>query len=132
MFDRLLHSGEELRLRNKGKSAGGTAYIAGLTDGLPRSTNAAHYAGAVRGEATSRQLIHLSHELMSRCYEGEERPAEILERADSQIFRIASRGIRGGFEPASEVADAAYKEIEETARSRYRFHRPQSYDWRLL
>ncbi len=55
---------------------------------------------------------------MSRCYEGEDRPAEILEQAESQIFRIASREIRRGFEPTSELAHSAYKEIEETARNR--------------
>jgi replicative DNA helicase len=109
---------EELRRRGKDELAGGTAYLAGLTDGLPRSLNTPHYAKTVREKAVSRQLIHLSHELMSRCYEGEERPGEILAKAESQIFRIASREIRGGFEPTSELAHAAYKEIEETARNR--------------
>jgi replicative DNA helicase len=109
---------EELRRRDKEELAGGTAYIAGLTDGLPRAINMAHYARKVREKATSRQLIQLSHELMSRCYEGEERPAAILEQAESQIFRIASREIRGGFEPTSELVHVAYKEIEETARNR--------------
>ncbi len=109
---------EELRRRDKEESAGGIAYIAGLTDGLPRAINTAHYAREVREKATSRQLIQLSHELMTRCYEGEERPAAILEQAESQIFRIANREIRGGFEPASELVHAAYKEIEEIGRKR--------------
>lgn len=109
---------EELRRRNKEEQAGGTAYIAGLTDGLPRSTNTAHYARTVREKATSRRLIRLSNELMSRCYEGIERPSEILESAESQIFGIASREIQGGFESASSLAPAAYSEIEETARNR--------------
>jgi replicative DNA helicase len=39
---------------------------------------------------------------MSRCYEGEERTAEILERAESQIFKIASREIKGGFQPTRQ------------------------------
>ena len=109
---------EELRRRNKEDAAGGHIYLANLTDGLPRAANVAHYAKTVREKATSRQLIQLSNETMARCYSGEERPAEILERAESQIFRIASREIRGGFEPASELAHSAYKEIEETARNR--------------
>jgi replicative DNA helicase len=63
-------------------------------------------------------LIRLSNELMSRCYEGSERPSEILESAESQIFSIASREIQGGFEAASSLAPAAYSEIEETSRNR--------------
>ena len=55
---------------------------------------------------------------MSRCYAGEERPTELLERAESQIFRIASREIRGGFQPTRELAPEAYKEIEEASKNR--------------
>jgi len=107
---------EELRRRNKEESAGGPAYLAALTDGLPRALNLDHYARTVREKATSRQLIQLSNEVMSRCFEGEERPAEILERAESQIFKIACREIKGGFQPASELAGPAYKEIEEASK----------------
>jgi replicative DNA helicase len=57
-------------------------------------------------------------EVFGRHNSGEERPAEILERAESQIFRIASREIRGGFQPTRELAAEAYKEIEETSKNR--------------
>jgi replicative DNA helicase len=107
---------EELRRRDKEEAAGGPAYLASLTDGLLRGLNVGHYARTVREKATSRQLIQLSSEVMSRCYEGEERPAEILEKAESRIFRIASREIKGGFQPARELAGAAYRGIEEAAK----------------
>ncbi|MBP1602217.1 MAG: dnaC 2 [Acidobacteria bacterium] len=107
---------EELRRRNKEEAAGGPAYLASLTDGLPRGLNVGHYARTVREKATSRQLIQLSNEVMCRCFEGEQRPSEILEKAESRIFRIASREISGGFQPARELAGAAYREIEEAAR----------------
>jgi replicative DNA helicase len=109
---------EELRRRGKDEAAGGAVYIASLTDGLPRGLNVGHYAKTVREKATARQLIQLSNELMCRCYEGEERPAAILEKTESRIFQIASREIKGGFQQARELADAAYKEIEEAAKNR--------------
>jgi replicative DNA helicase len=109
---------EELRRRSKEDAAGGPAYVASLTDGLPRAINVGHYAKAVREKATSRQMIQLSNETICRCYEGEERPAEILGRVESQIFKIAAREIRGGFEPTRELAHSAYREIEESARNR--------------
>jgi replicative DNA helicase len=107
---------EELRRRNKEEAAGGPAYLVTPTDGLPRALNVEHYARTVKEKATSRQLIQLSNEAMCRCYEGEERPAEILEKAESRIFQVASREIKGGFQPTRELADAAYKEIEEAAK----------------
>jgi replicative DNA helicase len=107
---------EELRRRNKEEAAGGPAYLASLTDGLPRGLNVGHCARTVREKAISRQLIQLSNEVMCRCFEGEQRPSEILEKAESRIFRIASREISGGFQPTSELAGAAYRGIEKAAR----------------
>ncbi len=109
---------EELRRRNKEEAAGGPAYLAALTDGLPRALNIGHYARTVREKAASRQLIGLANEMTARCYRGEERPAEILERVESQIFSIAARDVRGGFQPALELAGAAYREIEESSRNK--------------
>ncbi len=107
---------EELRRRDKEEASGAPGYLAALTDGLPRAINLEHYARTVREKATSRQLIQLSNEVMSRCFEGEERPAEILESAESEIFRIASREIQRGFQPASDLAGPALREIEEASR----------------
>jgi replicative DNA helicase len=107
---------EELRRRNKEEADGGAAYLASLTDGLPRGINLAHYARTVRAKATARQLIQLSQETMTRCYQGEERPAAVLERAESEIFRIAAREVRGGFQSAKELAPQAYREIEEASK----------------
>ena len=107
---------EELRRRGREEAAGGPVYIAMLSDGLPSGLNVGHYAKTVREKATARQLIQLSNELMCRCYEGEERPAAILEKTEARIFQIASREIKGGFQPARELADVAYKEIEEAAK----------------
>jgi replicative DNA helicase len=44
---------EELRRRNKEEAAGGPAYLASLTDGLPRGLNVGRYARTVREKATS-------------------------------------------------------------------------------
>ncbi len=71
---------EELRRRDKEEAAGGPAYLASLTDGLPRVLNVGHYARTVREKATSRQLIQLSSEVMSRCYEGERENRRNRER----------------------------------------------------
>lgn len=109
---------EELRRRNKEEIAGGAAYLASLTDGLPRALNIEHYAKTIREKATSRQLIRLSNETTVRCYQGEERPAEILEQVESQIFKIAARDLKGGFQPAMELARQAYAEIEESSRNK--------------
>jgi replicative DNA helicase len=107
---------EELRRRNREDIAGGAAYLTSLTDGLPRALNVGHYAKTIREKSMARQLIRLSNETTTRCYQGEERPGEILEHVESRIFKIAARDLKGGFQPAMELARSAYAEIEESSR----------------
>jgi replicative DNA helicase len=107
---------EELRRRSKEEIAGGAAYLTSLTDGLPRALNVGHYAKTIREKSMARQLIRLSNETTTRCYQGDERAGEILEHVESQIFRIAARDLKGGFQPVLELAGSAYKEIEEASR----------------
>jgi replicative DNA helicase len=58
---------EELRRFNKEEVSGGAAYLATLTDGLPRAINLEHYAKTIREKATSRQLIRLEGECRRPC-----------------------------------------------------------------
>jgi replicative DNA helicase len=109
---------EELRRRSKEEIAGGAAYLTSLTDGLPRALNVGHYAKTIREKSMARQLIRLSNDTTVRCYQGEERPGEILENVESQIFKIAARDLKGGFQPAMYLARDAYAEIEESSRNK--------------
>src|SRR3974377_2240148 len=62
----------ELQRSEELESAGGPAYLASLTDGLPRAVNIEHYARIVKEKATLRRLIQVSNEIMMRSYQSEE------------------------------------------------------------
>ncbi len=51
---------DELQRAGELELAGGPAYLAGLTDGLPRAVNVEHYARIVREKAVLRRLIRLT------------------------------------------------------------------------
>src|SRR5262249_61490241 len=55
--------GEELKKENALEAVGGISFITNLTYGLPRSTNIAHYAKAVRGTSMVRQLVRTSNKI---------------------------------------------------------------------
>jgi len=105
----------ELRRRGELEKIGGPVYLAGLTDGLPRSVNVLHYAELVAETSTLRRLIRLSDETQTRCYQAEERASTILERHESEIFRLSTSGARGRFESTEKLVAETYAEIEETA-----------------
>lgn len=105
----------ELQRSDELESAGGAAYLASLTDGMPRAVNIEHYAQIVKEKSTLRRLIQISNEIMARSYQSEEPAQEILGDMEKSIFEIASRQFLTGFAPIEPLISAVYKQIEEVA-----------------
>ena len=51
----------------------------------------------IKEKSVLRNLIHASNRIVQSCYEAEDEPALILDRAEKSIFDIAERRIRQGF-----------------------------------
>ena len=59
---------------------GGPAYVAGLMDGCPRSTNVEHYAAIVRETARRRRRIEAARQIAEHAYQGDGPvPADALD-----------------------------------------------------
>jgi replicative DNA helicase len=105
----------ELQRSDDLESAGGAAYLASLTDGMPRAINVEHYSQIVKEKATLRRLIQISNETMARSYQNDELAQEILGDLERSIFEIASRQFLTGFSPIEPLVSSVYKQIEEVA-----------------
>jgi replicative DNA helicase len=104
---------EELQRSNELESVGGAAYLASLTDGLPRAINIEYYAQIVKEKSTLRRLIQISNETMARSYQDEESAEEILQHVEKIIFDIASQQFHTGFTSISPIVGDVFKQIEE-------------------
>jgi replicative DNA helicase len=104
---------EELQRANEIESVGGAAYLASLTDGLPRAMNIEHYARIVKEKSTLRRLIQVSNETMVRSYQDEESAEEVLQHIEKAIFDIAGQQFHIGFSPISPIVSDVFKQIEE-------------------
>ena len=92
---------------------GGPAYIASLVDGVPRAVNVEHYARIVKEKSTLRNLIYSANKILTSAYEAEEDAAQILDRAEQDIFAIAEGRIREGFVSMRELAHQSFETIEK-------------------
>ena len=92
---------------------GGPAYIASLTDGVPRSANVEYYAKIVKEKSTLRRLIQSATEVLGRAYDAEEDADELLDQAERSIFQIAEHRLRSGFVRVGEMVDKGYELIEK-------------------
>lgn len=69
---------------------GGPAYVASLTDGVPRSTNVKYYAGIVREKAALRRLIKIGSTLADRAYDAAEGPQALIAQTDLALTSLAT------------------------------------------
>src|SRR6187431_756949 len=91
----------------------GPAYIASLTDGVPRSANVEFYAKIVKEKSTLRRLIQSATDVLTRAYDAEEDPDVLLDEAERSIFQIAEHRMRSGFVPLSQLVNTGYELIEK-------------------
>lgn len=94
--------------------AGGRAYIASLTDGVPIGTQAAvgEYVRIVKGKSTARQLINASNNVITRCLEGADEPEALIELAQEQVSGIAAQEARHGFQSLREIVRTSFGKID--------------------
>ncbi len=104
---------EELERTGELEPAGGAAYLASLTDGLPRATNIEHYGRIVKEKSILRRMIAFADETLRRCMAAEEDVLDILESTEKRIFEIAEEKVRSGFLPIKEVIKGTFKDLEE-------------------
>jgi replicative DNA helicase len=104
---------DELQRSNELESVGGAAYLASLTDGLPRALNIEFYADIVKEKSTLRRLIQISNETMARSYQDGEPAQEILQDVEKAVFEIASQQFHSGFFSIPPIVSDVFKQIEE-------------------
>jgi replicative DNA helicase len=99
---------EELSKEGLLEKAGGAAYLAALTDGVPLGASAAvsEYTRIVKEKSVVRRLISASNNVIARCLEGADDADALVDLAQAQMFDIASGQLRGGF---AQFGDAVKK-----------------------
>ena len=110
-----------MRDKDELEAAGGPAYLASLTDGVPMMKAALpkQYLDIVTEKWAMRKAIQVSSQMMTRAYEGSETFSEISEDALIGIDEANSRLDQGrGAMKMEEAVSEAYKEIEATSVSR--------------
>jgi replicative DNA helicase len=97
------------------EDAGGLAYLGTLAKNVPSSANIKAYADIVRERSVLRQLITVGNEISNSAYQTEGRSTEeLLDQAESEVFRIAEQGARGkqGFVAIRNLLTKAVDRIE--------------------
>ena len=109
---------EELKKRKALDMAGGRAYIATLTAEVPSTANAVEYAKIVAEKATLRQMIKTTEDITEKGYDAKMAAGEILDYAESSIFKIAQKRQKNDYSKIQDVLLTNIKLIDAAAQNK--------------
>ncbi len=94
-------------------SLGGLSYIGQIAESTPTAANVVYYARIVKEKSILRQLIAAATEIVQNGFAERESVGEILDEAESVIFRIAKSMSIKNYYPVKELVGHAFETIEE-------------------
>jgi replicative DNA helicase len=103
---------EELARRKEVEAVGGVAYIASLTEGLPRRLSIEEYVRIVKDKSLLRQLIGICNTAMTQAADQSEEALEVLNAAESALLEVSERGIARGFAGIPEIVREHFGTID--------------------
>lgn len=109
---------EWLSRRRQLDEVGGPAYIASLTDGLPRSSNVKHYAVIVREHWLRRQIIAITTAATEDALVGETAAKDVAMKLDSAVAGLSMADMREGLKSARSMVDDVLADLEWRANHR--------------
>lgn len=107
---------EQLHRQGDLEASGGAPYLASLADGMPKVSNVEHYARIVKEKALLRNLIHTTHNIQQRAFEGEDDADAILDNAESSIFELAEDRVKAGLIPVKDIVRDNFERLEKIFR----------------
>ncbi len=108
----ILTLSEALNKKKVLEKVGGASYLTTLSDFVPTSANATHYARIVKEKSILRSLVTNATAIISSVYKGEEEVNEILDKAEKLIFEISDKRVEGGYVHIKEVIKDGIEFIE--------------------
>jgi replicative DNA helicase len=104
---------EQLQHRGTLDSVGGLDYLASISNAVPTTGNARHYAKIVEEKSLLRKLIKASSEISSMSYEASEDAVYVLDKAEKSIFDILQKRNTQGFSHIKDVLLETFNRLEE-------------------
>jgi replicative DNA helicase len=98
------------------EEAGGRDGVSQLASTVPVPGNAGHYARIVKQNALLRRLLAASQRIQKSVHEREGEPNELVEQAESLLFRVAHEERASDFNKLAEVLHDEVVKLEALAK----------------
>jgi replicative DNA helicase len=102
----------ELARNKEVESVGGVAYLASLTEGLPRRPVIEEYIRIVKDKSLLRRLMLICSAAIARAADQSEPALEVLDQAEAQLLEVSEKGITSGLEPLDQIVRNSFGSID--------------------
>jgi len=103
----------ELARYKEVEAVGGVAYLASLTEGLPRRPVIDEYIRIVKDKALLRRLMMICSAAIARAADQSEPALEVLGAAEAGLLEVSEKSISGGLEPIDSVVANSFGSIDK-------------------
>ncbi len=107
---------QKLSQQGKLEQVGGAYHIVELTNKVTSSVHIEYHAGILAQKALARQLINYSTEISKLAFEEKMDVDDIVQRAESELFKISNNTLKKDFVGIQPVIGEAITRIEEAAK----------------
>jgi replicative DNA helicase len=102
----------ELARYKEVESVGGVAYLASLTEGLPRRPVIEEYIRIVKDKSLLRRLMLICSSAIARAADQSETALEVLGAAETQLLEVSEKGIVHGLQPLDVIVQNSFGTID--------------------
>jgi replicative DNA helicase len=103
---------DALQKKRELDAVGGAAYLAYLTEGIPRNPNIESYVRIVKDKSLLRQLLGIFHEGMAAASEQTEDATKVLNDVEVRLAEVADSAIQRGFSGIPEIVANSFGSID--------------------
>ncbi len=105
--------GAELTRRRELDTIGGPAYLAFLSEGIPRNFNIESYVRIVKDKSLLRQLMGIFHDGAIRAADQSEDAITVLGDVEAQLAEVADSAIQRGLAGIGEIVASSFGSIDK-------------------
>jgi replicative DNA helicase len=102
----------ELSRYKEVEAVGGVAYLASLTEGLPRRPVIEEYIRIIKDKSLLRRLMSICSAAIARAADQSETALEVLGAAETQLLEVSEKGIVRGLQPLDLIVQHSFGSID--------------------
>jgi replicative DNA helicase len=102
----------ELSRYKEVESVGGVAYLASLTEGLPRRPVIEEYVRIVKDKSLLRRLMSICSAAIARAADQSDTALEVIGAAEADLLKVSEKGVGQGFQSLHSIVENSFGSID--------------------